>query len=65
MDTATQDNIKEKLRVIQSNEKKIKIAKKQILATEEKMKKYINENGKLKEEINILMGESSLQMNLL
>jgi len=64
MDTETQIEINEKLRTIQSNEKKIKIAKKQITAIEEKIKKYTNQNNKLKEEVNNLVGESSLQMNL-
>ncbi|WP_048106460.1 hypothetical protein [Methanosarcina barkeri] len=64
MDTETQTEINEKLRTIQSNEKKIKIAKKQITAIEEKIKKYTNQNNKLKEEVNKLVGESSLQMNL-
>ena len=64
MDTETQTEINEKLRTIQSNEKKIKIAKKQITAIEEKIKKYTNQNNKLKEEVNNLVGESSLQMNL-
>lgn len=64
MDTETQTEINEKLRTIQSNEKKIKIAKKQITAIEEKIKKYTNQNNKLKEEVNNLVGDSSLQMNL-
>jgi hypothetical protein len=64
MDTETQTEINEKLKTIQSNEKKIKIAKKQITAIEEKIKKYTNQNNKLKEEVNDLVGESSLQMNL-
>ncbi len=64
MDAATQNNIKDKLRVIQSNNKKIKIAKIQISIIEEKMKKYVDENGELKKEINRRMGKSSLQMNL-
>lgn len=64
MDTETQTEINEKLKTIQSNEKKIKIAKKQITAIEEKIKKYTNQNNKLKEEVNNLVGESSLQMNL-
>ncbi|HEY3362038.1 MAG TPA: hypothetical protein VGK06_09525 [Methanosarcina sp.] len=65
MDPATQTKINAKLRAMQSNEKKIKIAKKRIAVIEEKMEKYTNENGKLREEINKLIGESSLQMSLL
>jgi len=64
MDIETHTKIYEKLKTIQSNEKKIKIAKKQITAIEEKIKKYTNQNNKLKEEVNNLVGESSLQMNL-
>lgn len=64
MDAETQIKINEKLRTIQSNEKKMKIAKKRIAGVEEKINKYTNQNNKLKEEVNKLMGESSLQMNL-
>lgn len=65
MDPATQTKINAKLRAMQSNEKKIKIAKKRIAIIEEKIEKYINENGKLRGKINKLIGESSLQMSLL
>ncbi len=64
MDAETQIKINEKLRTIQSNEKKMKIAKKRITGIEEKIKKYTDQNNKLKEEVNKLIGESSLQMNL-
>ncbi|WP_292391744.1 hypothetical protein [Methanosarcina sp. UBA5] len=65
MDVETQIKINEKLRAMQSNEKKIKIAKKRIAAIEEKIKEYTDQNNKLKEEVNKLIGESSLEMNLL
>lgn len=64
MDAEIQIKINEKLRIIQSNEKKMKIAKKRIAGIEEKIKKYTDQNNKLKEEVNKLIGESSLQMNL-
>lgn len=64
MDSETQTKINEKIRTIQSNEKKTKIAKKRIEAIEEKIKKYTNQNNRLKEEVNKLIGESSLQMDL-
>jgi low affinity Fe/Cu permease len=64
MDAETQIKINEKLRTMQSNEKKIKIANKRIAVIEEMIKKYTNQNNRLKEEVNKLIGESSLQMNL-
>ncbi len=65
MDLETQVKVNEKLRIMQSNHKKIKIAKKRTATIEEKIKKYTDQNNKLKEEINKLIGESNLQMNLL
>lgn len=65
MDLETQVKVNEKLRIMQSNHKKINIAKKRKATIEEKIKKYTDQNNKLKEEINKLIGESNLQMNLL